>query len=246
MPILVLSARHTDDSQKLWRACIAAGWEVQRVNGWKVPEVRAAEVAVYGEPLMATHVAQSLGLHLIEPPLDWLPQLPGRWRGREVRLMTLAEARQIDERAFIKPADEKCFDARVYQNGGELPLPGPLPDNLPVLVQDVVKWTVEYRCFVVARTIATASAYWRHGALPKSSDGIWTVIEEELREAIRFCQSVLDDPEVVLPEAVVVDIGIIENQAWAVVECNAAWASGTYGCDPIKILRVLKEACRPR
>ncbi len=244
MPTLLLSARHTDDSQKLWRACIEANWNVERVHGWKVPEVTGQDVAVYAEPLLAKLVAQTLSLQLVEPSLDWLPRLPEGWRGRDVRLTTSADARQVNERAFIKPADEKSFDARVYETGAELPPPGPLPEDLPVLVQEVVRWTVEYRCFVVDRTIATASAYWLDGSLAKSEGGAWIERGSELREAVQFCQRFLSDPSVDVPDAAVVDVGIIENHGWAVVECNAAWASGTYGCDPIEVLRVLRRACR--
>jgi hypothetical protein len=243
MPTLLLSARQTDDAQKLWRACIAANWDVVRVHGWKVPSVSAQEVAIYGEPLFASLVAQTLNLHLVEPPLDWLPRLPQQRRGREVRLTTLADARTLRERAFIKPADAKCFEARVYESGNELPAPGPLPEDLPVLVQGIVNWTVEYRCFVVDRAVATASAYWRDGALAKAEDGTWIEREPELRAAIQFCQQFMADPMVSMPDAAVVDVGIIENCGWAVVECNAAWASGTYGCDPLEVLRVLRRAC---
>src|SRR5439155_15502745 len=173
MPTLLLSARQTDDAQLLWRACIAAKWDVVRVHGWEVPSLPPTEVAIYGEPLFALHVAQTLGLQLVEPPFDWLPRILPRWRGREVRLTTLAEARKIADRAFIKPADEKCFDARVYASGAELPVPGPLPDDLPVLLQEVVEWTIEFRCFVLERKVAAVSAYWRDGKLAKSEDGVW-------------------------------------------------------------------------
>lgn len=103
MPTLLLSARHTDDSQRLWRACIAANWDVQRVHGWKVPAVLAQDVAVYGEPLLANLVAQTLDLRLLEPPLDWLPRLPKHWRGRDVRLRRLADARTVSGRALSNP-----------------------------------------------------------------------------------------------------------------------------------------------
>ena len=153
MPTLLLSARQTEDAQRLWQACIAEKWQVIRAHGWKVPDISAEEVVVYGEPLFAQLVAQTLGLRLQEPPVDWLPRLPLRWRGREVRLTTLAEARAVSTCSFIKPAEEKCFAARVYSGGGELPPPGPLPESLPVLVQEVVNWKSEFRCFVLDREV---------------------------------------------------------------------------------------------
>src|ERR1041385_7221662 len=101
MPTLLLSARQTDDAQKLWRACITEKWEVVRVHNWRVPDLSCKDVAIYGEPLFAHHVAQTLGLKLVDPAIDWLPNLAPRWRGRQVRLTTLAEARQVPTRSFI-------------------------------------------------------------------------------------------------------------------------------------------------
>ena len=171
MPTLLLSARQTDDAQLLWRACIAAKWDVVRVHGWQVPSLAASDVAIYGEPLFAQYVARTLGLQLVEPPLDWLPRLPALWRRRDVRLTTLANARKVTERAFIKSADEKCFDARVYSSGAELHSADPLPEDLPVLVQGVVEWATEFRCFVLERQVAAVSVYWRDGRIAKSEDG---------------------------------------------------------------------------
>jgi hypothetical protein len=144
---------------------------------------------------------------------------------------------------FIKPAEEKCFEARVYSSGAELPPPGPLPDNLSVLVQEVVEWTLEFRCFVLEGRVVTASPYWRQGQMAMADDESWPASESEMATAVGFCESVLRDPEVLVPEAVVVDVGVIRNRGWAVVECNAAWGSGIYGCDPVKVLRMLPRSC---
>jgi hypothetical protein len=243
MPTLLLSARQTDDARLLWRACIALGWEIVRVHGWRVPSIGAKKGAVYGEPLFAHHVAQTLGLKLQEPPVDWLPKLPSKWRGRDVRLLTLADARKLSTRAFIKPADEKCFDAKIYSSGSELPAVGPLPEDLPVLVQEVVEWKIEFRCFVSNRKVVTLSPYWRDGRLAKAENGTWPVTQMELNAAQEFCEVALADASIEVPEIAVVDVGIINNHGWAVVESNAAYASGMYGCDPEKVLPLLLRAC---
>lgn len=245
MPTLLLSARQTEDAQRLWQACIAEKWRVTRAHGWKVPDISPDEVVVYGEPLFAQHVAQTIGLRLQEPPVDWLPRLPSRWRAREVRLTTLAEARTVSTRSFVKPAEEKCFEARVYASGAELPRPGPLPEDLPVLVQEVVNWNSEFRCFVADRKVETLSAYRRDGQPAKTEDGLWAANDAELEEARRFCQSLLNDTSIPIPEAVAMDVGVIQNRGWAVIECNAAFGAGIYGCDPIEVLGVLRRACTP-
>jgi|SoiMetStandDraft_2_1073263.scaffolds.fasta_scaffold1564915_1 hypothetical protein len=37
---------------------------------------------------------------------------------------------------------------------------------------------------------------------------------------------------------------IIANRGWAVVEANASWASGIYGCEAAKVLEVLAGAVK--
>ena len=245
MPTLLLSSRQTEDAQKLWLACIAENWKVLRLHGWQVPDIPPQDIALHGEPLFAQHVAKTLGLRLVEPTVDWLPNLPQRWRSREVRLSTLAEARKATTRTFIKPAEEKCFEARVYSTGAELPPPGPLPEELPVLVQEVVDWVSEFRCFILGREVVASSAYWHNGQPAKSEDGSWSATDSGLAEARRFCELVLQDKGVSWPEAVAVDVGVIRNSGWAVIESNAAFSSGIYGCDPVNVLPVLHRACNP-
>jgi hypothetical protein len=243
MPTLLLSARQTDDAQKLWRACIAEKWEVLRLHNWRVPRLEATDLAIYGEPLFAHHVAQILGRKLDDPPLNFPPKLPAKWRGRDVCLSTLAEARKIPMQAFIKPADEKCFDARIYWTGAELPPLGVLPGDLPVLVQAIVHWELEFRCFCLDRKVVTLSPYWRNDQLANAEDGSWPAGRDELHNAKEFCERVLACDSIDLPAAVVLDVGVMKNFGWAVVECNAAFSSGLYGCDPVAVLEVLRRAC---
>jgi hypothetical protein len=64
----------------------------------------------------------------------------------------------------------------------------------------------------------------------------------ELNAAQEFCELALADTSIQVPEVIVVDIGIINEHGWAVVESNAAFASGMYGCDPEKVLPLLLRA----
>jgi hypothetical protein len=38
MTTLLLSSRHTEDNQALWRAALHAGWSFERVHGIHLPE----------------------------------------------------------------------------------------------------------------------------------------------------------------------------------------------------------------
>lgn len=91
MPTLILTPRHTDDSQALWRAAVRLGWQVERLGGWRIPEhLRSiAEPVLYVEALFGPSMAEQLGLRLLDPPEDWLVRLPWEYRKRNVRLSTL-------------------------------------------------------------------------------------------------------------------------------------------------------------
>jgi hypothetical protein len=39
------------------------------------------------------------------------------------------------------------------------------------------------------------------------------------------------------------DVGVIDDRGWAVVEFNPAWCSGVLGADPRRVLAVLERAC---
>jgi hypothetical protein len=246
VPTLVLPPRFTPDPIAVGNAAHAAGWSVERFSSWRLPEGwRGEDVALYGEPLFAAVVANQLGLVLLEPPFDWLTTLAEKYRKRDVRFATLGEARrQLERPAFVKPADAKCFLAGVFPSGAQLPGDDILPGTTPVLIAEPVKWEVEFRCFVLEREIVTLSPYMRHGELAQSPEGHW---EDDRTEMARdFAQSVLSDVSVGLPPAVVMDAGIIEGRDWAVIEANAAWGSGIYGCDPAAVLRVVRRACLER
>jgi hypothetical protein len=239
VPTLVLSPRHSEDSQRLWRAAGWLGWRTERLTSWRIPpELRSVrEPVIYVEALTAPTLAEEFGITLVEPPDDWLPRLPDEYRQRAVRLTTLGEARTNPNPRFVKPPNDKSFTAGVYRGDD---LPKEFPDEMPVLVAEVVKWQKEFRCFILDRQLQTFSIYLRDGALQKENGFAST--DEEDAEVTAFVNRVFADPRVELPKAVVMDVGVIEGRGWAVVELNAAWASGLYGCDEAKVLEVLRHA----
>lgn len=239
MPTLILTPRFTEDAQALWRAAGQLGWGVERLTTWRVPdELRATpEPVLYLEALFGPILAKQFGLRLFEPAIDWLPRLPEEFRKRRVSLMRLREARQLTDLAFIKPPNDKSFPARVYA-GSELPVG--YDEESPVLVAEVVRWEVEFRCFVLDRQPKTISVYLRNGELQR--DQGFAASMTELAEAESVVRAILADSRVDLPRAAVLDVGIIAGRGWAVVEQNAAWGSGIYGCDPVHVLEVLRHA----
>jgi hypothetical protein len=239
MPTLVLTPRYTEDTQALWLASVRLGWRVERLTSWRVPEhLRSIEEPVlYAEALFGPTLGEQLGLTLTNPPDDWLARLPFEYRKRGVRLTTLEQARKLEVPAFVKPPNDKSFPASVYGPGE---LPTEYEDSMAVLVSDIVSWECELRCFILDRKLATFSLYSRYGELQRDSGFEHTAGEGAELEA--FMAELLADGRVDLPRATVIDAGIISGQGWSVVEQNAAWGAGIYGCDPSACLEVIRHA----
>ena len=239
MPTLILTPRFTDDAQALWRAAGQLGWDVERLTNWRVPEhLRAVpDPVLYLEGMFGPTLAKQFGLRLLEPAVDWLPRLPEEFRKRRVSMMPLRAARQLTEPSFIKPPNDKSFPARVY-TGAELP--HGYDEESPVLVAEIVHWEVEFRCFVLDRRPCALSVYLREGELQREKE--FAAAELELAAAESVVRTVCADLRVDLPRAAVLDVGVIAGRGWAVVEQNAAWGSGIYGCDPVAVLEVLRHA----
>jgi hypothetical protein len=242
-PTLILTPRYTADTQALWKAAARMGWSVERLSEWRVPpHLRALRAPVlYAEALFASSLAEPLNLRLSQPAEDWLVRLPERYRRREIALCTLAEARELNSPAFVKPPNDKSFPARVYAPNE---LPEGYDDTMPVLVSEIVRWHCEYRCFVLNRRLATCSIYSRDGYLHLPSDDahVDPAMTEERAFLQAFVSSLLDDTNVELPGAAVIDVGIIDGRGWAVVEQNAPWGAGIYGCDPECVLDVIAHS----
>ncbi len=215
---------------------------MHRLKSWRIPDsFTPGEVGItaYGEPLFVALVAQSLNLALIEPPFSWLTELPHQFVKRTVELTTLEEARKLKKRIFAKPADDKCFPAKVYNSGAEIQASALLPKNSPVILSDEVTWEFEYRCFVLDRQVVCSSLYSRHGELVADA---FVEADSIVEQRAEFLASFLNCENVALPPAVVVDIGMIEGRGWAVVEANPAFGAGIYRCDPAKVLPVLARS----
>ncbi|MBC8142126.1 MAG: ATP-grasp domain-containing protein [Armatimonadetes bacterium] len=250
-PTLLLPPRINDDTRAIESAARDAGYTVVAAPGYRLPlglVEKNVPVIVYGDPMFGDLAALSLDLALLEPPDYWLPRLEEKWRKRHVSLSTLAGARSVPETAFIKPAADKSFPARVYESAAQLAaVAGDVPDDLPVLVSKPVTWDAEYRVFALAGKVVAASPYYRRGKLVYiETSRKWDAPPGELAEATEFAAEVLAATGDTLPSGVVLDVGLIAGQGWAVVEANPAWASGLYGCAPPYALTVVAASVRAR
>lgn len=60
MSTLLMSSRHTEDDQALWRAAIRRGWSVARARGIHLPEIDDSEIIIYVEAFYAPTTARSI------------------------------------------------------------------------------------------------------------------------------------------------------------------------------------------
>ncbi|KUO17134.1 ATP-grasp domain-containing protein [Streptomyces dysideae] len=237
--ILFLSPRVTATGHALTDAARRRAMRVETLRDWRVPEHarESAGASLYAGPLFADAVAGELGLGLLEAPPDWLARLPYELTLRDVEFTTLAEARRLRRPAFVKPPNDKSFPARVYVDGSRLPGPDAVDDDVQVLVSDIVSFTVEYRLFLRDGEVRTGSRYATRGDL----DVAPLAADPHRGEVLAFAEHLASTG---LPSAVVVDIGLTDS-GWAVVEANAAWASGHYACDADAALDVVLHAALP-
>jgi len=238
---LILSPRHTPDSNAIWKAALANDWKIERLYKYRVPEhITSNEAKIYGENLFAEIVAQQLDIALIGTPPSWLAELPFHFLQREVTFKQLKDCRNFTTPRFIKPASGKLFDAKVYQSAEDLPSNDSQDDETPVLISKPVEWITEFRCFIADRTLQTLSIYNRNGELD------FETTNDELQAANSYCQSILDDHSIHLPPSIVIDIGQIKDRGWAIVEANPTFASGIYEADTSKVLYSIEKSCIPK
>lgn len=240
MPTLILSPRFSSDTQALWQACIhAKGWNTHRAYRYQIPE-DIKNPTVYGEMQFCDIVASRIGLHLLEPPNGFLQDLCQMYGGerftcRKISLIAHKELKHIKERRFIKPANDKVFVAGIYERGEDVPHKYIDPE-CPVIVSDVVKFDLEYRCYVLDGKVQTLSCYEWPGMVHQENPN-------EADDARSFARNLLDFYPVRLPSAFVLDVGKLEDGRWAVIEANQAYASGIYHeADVSKVLPIIARA----
>ncbi|MDW4901970.1 ATP-grasp domain-containing protein [Streptomyces californicus] len=240
---LVLPPRLTASARTLRTAALRRGLHVVEATALAVPDGVAApgggEAAVHlhAGPSFADAVAPALGIALLEAPADWLALLPRALTRRDVRAMPIGDAYGLRRPAFVKSPNDKSIPALVYADGSRLPGPDAVDPATVVLVSDVMTFAAEYRLHLLDGSVHTAGQYAETGRLrlgPAHDD------------ALAFGRDVLAAAADSLPSAVVVDVGRDDDGRWAVIEANAAWASGCYEADPVRALDTVLRAAGPR
>lgn len=245
MPTLMFSDRTVRGCPALADAARAAGWRTAEMFAPKAKDA-APPFVYYGTTDLALDAARRFDLALIEPPLDMLARLPQEFLRRSVEFATFGDLDRLMGPTFVKPANplNKSFDVGVYSNVSDIRRSRLVHKTNPVLLSEPVEWSSEYRCFILEGRLVAWSSYMTHGRLawdPFLPDRGHETLPAPIEPlCLRLTQ------QVPLPPAFVVDIGLIDDRGWAIVEFNPAWCAGILGADPRCVLPVLERSCRDR
>lgn len=229
-PTLILHPRFDEDSQLVWQAAVSAGWRIERMTHYEPGAVldTGGPIAIYGGWLWGQEMAKHQSVHLTTPCDDWLLRVPPDLLGRKCEMKLGRELEGLAFPRFIKSAQGKSIDSRVYHSVDDLP--PSVYDEAFYIAQEPVRWDYEFRSFIVDGKVLTTAVYSRLGELCTEDP----VTAERWRGAQAWLNSVL--AELPLIYSMVIDVGYIPQHGWAVVEANPAWCSGIYGCDPDAVL----------
>lgn len=234
---LILPPRLTASARALREAARRRGMRTVQLLDHDVPDaLREEDAYLHAGPSFADAVAPALAVALLEAPADWLARLPAAFVRREIRAVPIREAYGLRRPVFVKSPNDKSIPALVYADGSRLPGPDAVDPETVVLVSDVLGFDEEFRLYLLDGRVHTGSRYGVSGQLrpaPLSA------------EARAFGHELLSATGHTVPSAIVVDVGITATGRWAVVEANAAWASGCYAADPDRALDVVLRAAGP-
>jgi hypothetical protein len=228
---LLIPDKEDDERQAVADAWAEKGGEVLRIaKFWNPPLLDNKDIRVYGNNLFCLILAEKLGLELISPEDDLLIRLEEQWTNRKINITTLSDAKYIDFPAFIKPVVPKIFRAGIYRNLRDLETECyQLELETPVYVSEIVDIIAEVRCFIFNGQVMTLSVYEGNG---------------ELNEARNFINRFIKCNKSLIPNSLVLDVGLINNRGWSVIEANAAWGAGLNGCDAAKAVWSIANASK--
>jgi hypothetical protein len=236
---LLLASMSLPSARQLAAVATKRRWKVHALD--QTPDIQVTgRRTFYGGTDRCAEYSSRFQLCLIEPPLDLIVHVPPEMLCRSVGFGTLAELRHVPGPVFAKPADPilKSFDAGVHRSVADIRGRRPIDPQTPVLLSEPVDWTSEFRCFVREGKVEAWSPYLSFGQ-PVWKPGSAGALPANL---LAFCQRLTSRMGTALPPAFVVDVGVLEDGRWAVVEFNPAWCSGILGADVEGVLRVVERA----
>ncbi len=237
---LYLGQRYTDDGRLLAEEARKRGYSVYRMRNHDLSEAtREGAPLVYAEGFTAEYFSQELDIVLLRPLLNSLSRAPQRYLKRRMEYLRKSDLRDEMFPAFVKPVDQKFFQAGVYTSIQDVTGLATCPDSEELFLSERVSMKDEFRFFCLDGVVKTGSAYFRDQEFVGESVGEL----EPKHPAWAFTADLLQNIPDLVPRAVVVDVAMLTQGELCLVEFNPVWASGIYGCDPGQVLDCIAGAC---
>lgn len=196
---------------------------------WDPPALDVKNIRVYGSTSFVSVLQHKLGFELCTPADDLILFLPPEVLKRRIQKGRLRDAEHLQYPVFVKPVIPKLFAAQVYSNLDELQRECQgLDINTAIFTSNTVSFVAEARTFILNGKVLDCAFYEGGGN-----------VEDAVFAAARFAS------HPILPRALVLDIGLIKDQGWVVIELNAAWGAGLNGCQPERIWPCIAAASGP-
>lgn len=200
--------------------------------------------AVYGEQAFCEFIAQEMRWNIYQNSLDWTARLHKSFLKRSVRCLPLKNLKNeekqssgILDRKYLMPADDKLFQSGIYTD--RFPK---APSDCPILVSDIVDWSIKYRFIIQYQEIATYCCYRIEHI--HNNPSIWQCQAEYAGiTAHQFVSALLE--RVNCSPACVIDVGYIKGAGWAVDKTLPIWSSEIYGCRIDRFLDALMVSAVP-
>lgn len=215
------------------------GFDLPVITGpaaWWVPAEHAARILRAGGTL-----------DLSAPGPAWLAGVPDDLTGRRVWAGMLADIGDAPPAGFAKPAEAKvdALAARWWDRTDDFASAARdagLGDDAWVQVSDRrLDIVEEHRCYVGAGTVMTTSPYLT--ADGSTYEPGWESDPAFSHDAARaFAQGAVDALGQDQPPSYVLDVALLTDGTWVVVEANPAWCAGFYGCDLGAVVDVIVDA----
>ncbi len=171
------------------------------------------------------------------PSLPGYPEALGPWLHRKIKESTLGQLQTAFQKGtrrkpvFIKPTElSKLFRGRIVYSDIDIARL-PYPEDTKIWCSDVVKWKVEWRCYVINGAVRNAQCYLSNGSLQNGEEP--SGIRLDLEEVSKIVHSLIGSQHHPV-RTFILDVGQLANGKLGVVEWDYAYSVGAYGlaaCD---------------
>ena len=243
MPLLITSPADNAENSTLIKTAKALRWEVF-CNSWKVPEcLIGMDGAVSGEHLFCETIAEQMNWALSCEPIDYLLSLKEEYICRKLQILSLKEARGIEETKFFKSLMGKIFQSGVYENA-KIFLPKiDIFDDYKILVSDPMNFTSQYRFFIRENEIVSSCCYsYKDTSWEKHKINDSAYYSKNRDATISFVSEMLKSNPITRNSAVI-DIGRYKKDSYAVIDVKPAYTANIYGCESTASLDVIRKSC---